>query len=174
MPNVRQLHAEAKTNNSKQSQAPICGRQPAVSQPTLPAQPNAQFDEAQSWQRAASSNSDCSSPDIPAFGLDTLLDTPADQHALNSLEGLHNQAGSYSSTATGLSPARTGPSRNVSSVINSATGLPLARSASARSAPSRGGSSLSSSRAGSAMPRLPDDASDAEINALALQGMSLA
>lgn len=168
MPNVKQLNAQAKPNNSKQSQIPPYGRQP-----TLPAQPNAQIGEAHSWQRAASSNSDCSSPDIPAFGPETLLDTPADQHALDSLEGLHNQTRSLSRTTTGLSPARTGPSRNVSSLSDNATGLPFARSASARSAPSRGGSSLSSSRAGSAVPRLRDDALDAATNALTLQGMSL-
>ena len=158
MPNGRQPKDDAEHNSSKQSHMPPQAPQTAESRPAVPSQAYMQPHDIYSQERTASdAYSNRSSPDllanIPAFGPDTLLDVPADQHALNNLEGLHSQAGLRSSSATGLPPAR---------------------SVSARTAPSRNVSSLSSSRAESAMPRPCDDTPDAVTNALTLQGMSLA
>ena len=151
MPNTLQSKVNSKLNTSSPPRIPQHNTPESTSQhvpqPPQHMQPHgaAQQHAAQRMGSASSSQSSGNRSAVTsAFGAAT-MDSNPEQHALNSLDGLHAQTGLRSSSATGLPMTRT--------------------------APSRGNSSLSSSRAGSAFPF--DDEAEAVANALTLQGMSL-
>ena len=169
MPNILQSKVLTKTNSKNASRLPPQSPPNIQSQQASQAQPPAYPQHAQHEQRISSASSQSPayahrereqqridsassshssgnrSASMSAFDPAMLLDSSPDQHALNSLEGLHAQTGLQGS---------------------SATGLPITRPI-----PSRGNSSLGSSRAGSAFPF--DEEADAVTSALTLKGMSL-
>lgn len=153
MPNILHSKVSMKSNSSNPLRPSPQGPPDVQSHYAMQQEPQPLPDSRQQ-QRNSSATSSHSSRDDPnavdAFYGAALLDCTPDQHALNSLDGLHAQT-QHSSSATGLPVTRTAPSRQ----------------------PSRGNSSVSSSRpnTGSVFPL--DEEAEAVANALTLKGMSL-